>query len=143
MRRIKPLPLSHIDEAASIEAACLGSAWSAEQLADSLGREDFCYLGVFEDDVLVGICSYYLVADEIQIVNLAVKPEFRRRGIGRALLTYIRFDARIQGCSKILLEYEKGNLAAEALYRTEGFRTVGERRGFYNGTNAVLADLEI
>ena len=132
MRRIKPLPLSHIDEAASIEAACLGSAWSAEQLADSLGREDFCYLGVFEDDVLAGICSYYLVADEIQIVNLAVKPEFRRRGIGRALLTYIRFDARIQG-----------NLAAEALYRTEGFRTVGERRGFYNGTNAVLADLEI
>lgn len=70
MRRIKPLPLSHIDEAASIEAACLGSAWSAEQLADSLGREDFCYLGVFEDDVLAGICSYYLVADEIQIVNL-------------------------------------------------------------------------
>ena len=55
MRRIKPLPLSHIDEAASIEAACLGSAWSAEQLADSLGREDFCYLGVFEDDVLAGI----------------------------------------------------------------------------------------
>ena len=143
MRRIKPLPLSQIDAAASIEAACLGSAWSAEQLADSLGREDFCYLGVFEDDVLAGICSYYLVADEIQIVNLAVKPEFRRRGIGRALLTYIRFDARIQGCSKILLEYEKGNLAAEALYRTEGFRTVGERRGFYNGTNAVLADLEI
>ena len=52
MREIKPIPLSHIDEAASIEAACLGSAWSAEQLADSVGRPDFCYIGAFEDGIL-------------------------------------------------------------------------------------------
>lgn len=82
MREIKPIPLSHIDEAASIEAACLGSAWSAEQLADSVGRPDFCYIGAFEDGILTAVCSYYLVAGEVQIVNLAVLPAYRRRGAG-------------------------------------------------------------
>ena len=67
----------------------------------------------------------------------------RRRGAGRALLNAVRADARTRGCGRILLEYEKGNRAAEALYFSEGFRTVGERRGFYHGTDAVLADLEI
>ncbi len=143
MREIKPIPLSHIDEAASIEAACLGSAWSAEQLADSVGRPDFCYIGAFEDGILTAVCSYYLVAGEVQIVNLAVLPAYRRRGAGRALLNAVRADARTRGCGRILLEYEKGNRAAEALYFSEGFRTVGERRGFYHGTDAVLADLEI
>ena len=57
MREIKPIPLSHIDEAASIEAAGLGSAWSAEQLADSVGRPDFCYIGAFEDGILTAVCS--------------------------------------------------------------------------------------
>lgn len=97
MREIKPIPLSHIDEAASIEAACLGSAWSAEQLADSVGRPDFCYIGAFEDGILTAVCSYYLVAGEVQIVNLAVLPAYRRRGAGRALLTYVRADARTPG----------------------------------------------
>ena len=143
MREIKPIPLSHIDEAASIEAACLGSAWSAEQLADSVGRPDFSSIGAVEDRLLTAVCSYYLVAGEVQIVNLAVLPAYRRRGAGRALLTYVRADARTRGCGRILLEYEKGNRAAEALYCSEGFRTVGERRGFYHGTDAVLADLEI
>ena len=92
---------------------------------------------------MTAVCSYYLVAGEVQIVNLAVLPAYRRRGAGRALLTYVRADARTRGCGRILLEYEKGNRAAEALYCSEGFRTVGERRGFYHGTDAVLADLEI
>ena len=81
MREIKPIPLSRIDEAASIEAACLGSAWSAEQLADSVGRPDFCYIGAFEDGILTAVCSYYLVAGEVQFVNLAVLPRRRPRAV--------------------------------------------------------------
>ena len=152
MRRIVPLSYQYAEKAAVIEAACLGfsaygtsagCAWSAEQIKDSLGREDFCYIGVFEDGVLAAVCSYYIVIDELQIVNLAVLPEFRRKGIGRAMIDYIKFDARIQDCKKILLEYEKGNLAAAALYESVGFVCVGERKGFYGCSDAVLADYTV
>ena len=100
MREIKPIPLSHIDEAASIEAACLGSAWSAEQLADSVGRPDFCYIGAFEDGILTAVCSYSLVAGEVQIVNLAVLPAYRRRGAGRKELP-ARIAARISNSASV------------------------------------------
>ncbi|KAK9841808.1 hypothetical protein WJX81_004521 [Elliptochloris bilobata] len=79
------------------------------------------------------------VADELQVLELAVLPEFRRRGVGTELVReLVRGSCRAGGT--VLLEVRAGNAAAVALYQQRlGFATVGRRRGYYaDGEDALL-----
>jgi ribosomal-protein-alanine N-acetyltransferase len=78
-----------------------------------------------DDDSLVGFLVWrHTAPDEIEILNLAVAPAFRRRGIAKALLD------KLPKC-EIFLEVRESNLAARGLYQAAGFREVGLRRGYY------------
>ena len=86
---------------------------------------------------LAGFCSWRQSApDEAEILNLAVDPEWRRRGVGSALLDAVFEQAR----GAIFLEVAEPNSPAIALYRKRGWVDVGRRSGYYNnGTiNAVV-----
>jgi ribosomal-protein-alanine N-acetyltransferase len=89
------------------------------------------------DSVHAGFCSWRQSApDEAEILNLAVDPIWRRRGVGSALLAAV--VERAQGA--IFLEVAESNSPAIALYRKQGWVDVGRRDGYYNqGTvNAVV-----
>ena len=73
-----------------------------------------------------------LGADEIHINNVAVRPAYRRRGIGAALLLRILEEGRRLGATAAFLEVRAGNTAAQALYEAGGLRTVGRRRNYYS-----------
>jgi len=75
--------------------------------------------------------SVRLVADELQIEDLAVAPERRRRGWGLRLLRALLEVGRRRGLATAHLEVRRGNAAARALYRRGGFEEVGERREYY------------
>ncbi|MDX2179443.1 MAG: GNAT family N-acetyltransferase [Bryobacteraceae bacterium] len=76
----------------------------------------------------VAILVYRQVAEgEFEILNLAVAPEARRRGLARALVA----DALSLG-GRWFLEVRESNAAARALYGSLGFREIGERRAYYN-----------
>jgi len=84
-----------------------------------------------------GFCSWrQTTGDEAEILNIAVDPEYRRRGIGAALLD--RVCAEAQGA--IFLEVAETNAPAIALYRKQGWVEAGVRQGYYSqGTvNAVV-----
>jgi ribosomal-protein-alanine N-acetyltransferase len=81
---------------------------------------------------IVGYCVVLLAADEAQVHNLAVEPEWRRRGLGRRLLeSGLRAAAR-EGAEKAFLEVRVSNREAIALYRSVGFEPLGERRDYYD-----------
>lgn len=86
-----------------------------------------------------------MIAGEAQIYNIAVAPEFRREGIGEALLRHMIEKAEESGCSLVTLEVRDGNGAALSLYEKLGFREVGRRRGYYSKgkEDAVLMDLDL
>lgn len=73
-----------------------------------------------------------LGADEIHINNVAVRPAYRRRGIGAALLRRILKAGKDLGAAAAFLEVRAGNTAAQALYEACGLRTVGRRRNYYS-----------
>ena len=132
--RIEPLASPRqIDEILSIEEASFTNPWTREMyLADLDNRGvSYCFTAQGEDGHVVGFCSVWRVADEIHINNLAVKPEFRRRGVATALLTHALAEGARLGAQRATLEVRRSNEAARLLYERFGFVVAGIRRGYY------------
>ena len=87
-----------------------------------------------------GYIIYWILADEMHLLNLAVHPAQRRRGLARSLLTAALDKARAQGAAVVWLEVRPSNTAALALYRSFGFKEIGIRPGYYtdNGEDALI-----
>ncbi len=71
------------------------------------------------------------VADEAELLTLAVSPAARRRGLGRKLVARFLYQARLRGADRAFLEVSASNSAAIALYESAGFERAGQRRGYY------------
>jgi [ribosomal protein S18]-alanine N-acetyltransferase len=96
-------------------------------------------LGDMQAGHLVGFTVVWLVADELQLLNIAVDGPARRHGVGRELLGRVLERARAKRAS-VTLEVRAGNEAALRLYRAMGFRECGRRQGYYqdNAEDAIL-----
>jgi ribosomal-protein-alanine N-acetyltransferase len=95
-------------------------------------------------DEIVGYICRWLVGDEVHILNVAVRPEARQSGIGRALVSLIMAEAEQVGGAVVTLEVRRENDAAIALYRTFGFTERGVRRNYYaRGQDAVVMSCEL
>jgi ribosomal-protein-alanine N-acetyltransferase len=81
---------------------------------------------------LAGYIVARLGADELHINNVAVREDFRRRGIGRQLLTRILEEGKRSGAGRAYLELRAGNQAALALYQDCGFRATSRRKNYYS-----------
>jgi len=133
--RIEPLASpQQIDEVLSIEQASFTNPWTREMYLADLENEDvsYCYLARDEDGHVVGFCSVWRVAEELHINNLAVKPEFRRRGAATALLKHALGEGARFGARRATLEVRRSNDAARLLYERFGFTVGGIRRGYYS-----------
>jgi ribosomal-protein-alanine N-acetyltransferase len=80
---------------------------------------------------VAGYLVSLLAAPEAEILNLAVAPDHRERGIAVRLLRHAKDDLRRRGATEVFLEVRRSNTAATALYLREGFALVGVRRGYY------------
>jgi ribosomal-protein-alanine N-acetyltransferase len=91
----------------------------------------------------IGFCNYWLVADELHILNIAVHPDFRKQGHASTLLRHILAVGREAKARVISLEVRLSNQPAQMLYKKFGFHEVGRRPRYYadNGEDAVLMDL--
>jgi len=125
---------SHAAAMYEIERRCFPLPWSQEQCAAAFGQRAFAALGLFRHEALVGYISVYHTVDELEILNLAVLPEERRRGHGRRLLCLALRLARKMAITKILLEVRVGNKPAICLYESCGFRREGVRKKYYTDT---------
>lgn len=85
-----------------------------------------------------------LIGEELQILDIAVRPEHRRQGHGQHLLMALLQTAKQRGCSIAMLEVSINNIAAIQLYERVGFRSVHERKAYYSdGSDALLLNLAI
>lgn len=134
---------AHPTVLAAIHAQCFppGEAWSATIMAAELSMPGvFAYLSeaTFNDET-GGMILARTVADEAEILTLAVVPAARRQGIARALVDAAAAHARAQGAARFFLEVATSNLPAQALYRRAGFVQVGIRRRYYpDGSDALV-----
>ncbi len=123
---IRPAVIADAPAIAALEAAC----FSLPRLQAQIEREIGNFLTACEDGEISGYIDAAVVLDEGYIGNIAVLPDQRGRGIGRALLHTLR--ERHRGALAFLtLEVRASNAPAIALYASEGFQQVGVRKGMY------------
>ncbi|MBR3200802.1 MAG: ribosomal protein S18-alanine N-acetyltransferase [Mogibacterium sp.] len=144
--RIRQAKLYDVPAMSRIERDSFDSPWSAEEITKDVTAGGNVYVAVAEyGDEKAGYGEIRMIAGEAQIYNIAIAPEFRRAGIGEALLRHMIARAEEDGCVLVTLEVRSSNEAAMALYRKLGFREVGRRKGYYakGGEDAVLMDLDL
>lgn len=102
-------------------------------------------LSVLESSAIVGYIVARETAGELHINNVAVRIQYRRRGIGAALLNQILDEARTRHAKAAFLEVRSENRAAQALYEKSGFRAIARRANYYSDPpeDAVVMSLEL
>ena len=129
---IRDAAAADLDALEALEKACFSLPWTREQLQSQLPdeRHEFLVASDAEGSVL-GYIGMMTVLDEGYISNVAVDPEARRRGIGRALVKEMLRRAAERSLAFVTLEVRAHNDGAIALYAGEGFLPVGLRREYY------------
>ena len=143
---IRPATLADVTAIGEAEQVCFGDPWSPSGIAELFENETVVALAAETGGPEIRLAGYAfarVIADEAEILNLAVLPLFRRRGIGGRLLEAAVTAVRTAGAGELFLEVRESNAAAKALYLTRGFRPVGVRTGYYRNPreNAVVLRL--
>lgn len=116
-----------------------GEAWTRSQCLGVLALTGVQLTLAFVDDVPAGFAMTRTVADEAELLLIAVSPDQRRRGVGAALIRAVVADCAMAGIATLHLEVRDGNDAVK-MYRSHGFAKVGERRAYYRGKTGEAYD---
>lgn len=131
MITIEKMSREHLSEVASIEEMSFSLPWSLESLELML-TEQASALVALEGGRVLGYVGMMCVLDEGQIINVAVHPDARRRGVGRSLMEAAQTYAKERGIVFLSLEVRESNIAARSLYSSLGWEEQGIRKGFYS-----------
>lgn len=117
----------------AIEMECFSVPWSLDSIETELLNEDKKLYYVIEDaNGVVGYAGAWLVYDEGQITNIAIRPSVRRQGFGAKLTSALIEECFKRGMHEIFLEVRISNLSALSLYRQLGFTVKGMRKNYYS-----------
>ena len=130
--RIVPMNGDHLDEVAELERICFSTPWSRNMLSEELENDCSAMLVALDGEGHVaGYAGVQVILDEGYITNVAVRPEYRRRGVAGKLLRVFLDFAKAHQLAFLTLEVRASNAPAMALYEGLGFRDVGRRKNYY------------
>lgn len=148
-QRIRRMTLADLPAVMEIEHQAFTNPWSTDMVKKELTQDWSTVLLVEEAGPsgwqLRAFAIFWLVTDEVHVLNVATDGAVRRRGFGRKVMDAVLAVGRAQKCVKAILEVRRSNDAAQSLYRSLGFRMVGMRPAYYqdNREDAVVMILDL
>lgn len=141
---LTPMTPADLDEVLGIERVSYPEPWPREVFARELSGEDgsVALVARAADGRVAGYIVYRFGVGEVELHNVAVHPEARSQGVGRALVERLVADARARSAERVLLEVRVGNAPARALYTRLGFETLATRRRYYRDNDEDALVLE-
>jgi ribosomal-protein-alanine N-acetyltransferase len=129
-----------LDEVMTLEGAAFSSPWTRGMYLHEIEKREGCYLVARRDGVLAGYGGTLLIMDEAHVMTLAVREDYRRRGLGARIFLELIDASEEMGARFFTLEVRKSNREAIELYARFGFQIMGERRNYYldNMENALI-----
>lgn len=121
----------YISQAQQLEKLCFSAPWTEQNFLDTLNNGHSIFLAALSEGEFAGYISADTVCGTAYINNIAVKPQFRRKGAARALINELERRAAESNCFEMTLEVRSKNLPALALYEKCGFDMAGKRKNFY------------
>jgi [ribosomal protein S18]-alanine N-acetyltransferase len=145
---IAPMTLGDVAAVCAIENTLYDFPWTSGNFVDSLnagyGGTVVHAIGTLDNKRLDGSIVAYAVTmklpNEVHLLNISVAKPFQRKGLGRAYLKALINDARQQNAEGMLLEVRPSNANGIHLYRSEGFKQIGLRKGYYPGLHSQRED---
>ena len=129
---ITPMEPEHLAQIAALEAACFSDPWPESILVHELQNPLSLWLCAMDGDIVTGYIGSQTVLGESDMMNVAVHPDYRRKGIGRTLvLTLCKALRKQMIASALTLEVRDSNAPALALYESLGFEQIGLRKNYY------------
>ena len=122
---------SHVAQIAQLEKICFSDPWSEKSIASELENKLAFWLVATEGETVAGYIGSQTVMDETDMMNVAVHPDFRRKGIAEALITVLVENLKRMGSHCLTLEVRASNAPAIALYEKLGFSEIGRRKNYY------------
>ena len=149
--QIVPATADMLVEILELEEACFSAPWTRKMLEAELTGNQFAHFVVAmtrenadpSHGNIIGYHCFWVVFDELRLMNLAVREASRNQGVGRSLAREaIDFGAK-QGATRAVLEVRASNEAAQMLYRKMGFLPIGVRRQYYSNPveDAILMEM--
>ena len=123
-----------IAEVLDIEKESFEFPWVEEDFIRCRRQRNCIGMVAKHDDRVVGFMVYELHKGRIHVLNFAVAPSYRRRGVGSRMVTYLIAKLSTKRRSRIVLEVRETNLPAQLFFRENGFRAVTVLRAYYDDT---------
>jgi ribosomal-protein-alanine N-acetyltransferase len=148
---IVPMKDSDLDDIMDIEKLAFRAPWSRQVFVEELER-DWAHVDVLRArdpkaarTPVIAFVNYWLVRDEVHVLNVATHPEQRRSGHAARLLEHVIAFAHREKCRYVTLEVRRSNQPAIRLYKKYGFRPVGIRPNYYveDNEDAIVMLLEL
>ena len=120
------------------------SFWTQNQWASEFKKEGIKVIGLFLSNLVIAICVFHVVIDEAQINYFVVNQNFRKKGFGSYLMSYLIKRCENLKINKLFLEVSHNNEPAKNFYTRFDFSTVGIRQKYYkDGSNALLKEKKL
>jgi [ribosomal protein S18]-alanine N-acetyltransferase len=132
------MTLDDIPAVMEIEDRSFPTPWGASSFRYEIQENPYASLFVvrsMEPPMVIGFACVWVIDQELKINNLAIHPQWRSRGLGSRLLTFLLEFGAGQGCLEASLEVRPSNHPALRLYRKAGFQRIGRRRKYYTDTH--------
>ncbi|MDR3256987.1 MAG: ribosomal protein S18-alanine N-acetyltransferase [Endomicrobium sp.] len=127
-----------LDDIVKIEKQSFLNPWTKEMLLGSANNSVVKFKVLNENEIVAGYYIISIVADETEILDIAVNPSFRRRTFGRIMLTDIKKESIYEQSKVIFLEVYQNNTAALNLYKSFGFEEIAIRKKYYKSEDAFI-----
>ena len=131
----------HLNSCLELDQLSLKGLWSKSQWEKELTDPKRICIGVIdlETEKLLGLCSAWLLIDELHITCIAVDPIHQRKGLGKILISNLIKHSNSLIPNQIYLEVKATNEPAKAFYKSMGFKSIGNRANFYkDGSDALI-----
>lgn len=117
-----------------IEDSCFQFPWSESDFIRCLRQRNVIAMCAEVNELIAGFMIYELHRNRLHVLNFAVSPDFRRRGVGKAMVEKLIGKLSPQRRCRIMLEVRETNIAAQLFFRSQGFKAVSLLRDFYEDT---------
>lgn len=131
MIEIRTMEPQDVPQIAELEKVCFSDPWSEKSIISELDNPLSCWLVAVSGEQVVGYVGSQTVLDGSDMMNIAVSPDFRRKGFAESLIEALISFLRERGSRCLILEVRASNVPAIALYEKLGFLEIGRRRNYY------------
>ena len=143
MFKITNMTLDDLNDIKDILISDFDDFWNYSILKSELESPNSYYLVARDNSNIVGFAGIKLVIPDGDIMNIVVKKDFRKKGLGSLLLKNLIDLAKSLGVKTIFLEVDDKNFPAISLYNKFGFKNISKRKNYYKENDAIIMNKEI